>query len=281
MCTGQTATRFSTTTAGADAFEAICSNRTLRLGDLFAMNDFMERHWGYRVWEEAAAGLLEDLGEAFIDEIDQVFHYSGYQGLLLGSCLSKQGDVLSQWRAYADDGAGYAIGFSARELSDQMPVSMLEVLYDHEAQVREMTTLVRALHVVKTTPALESGFGELCLVASTDKSAYKNPAFSEEAEVRLVHLIDLVPTEHGVKFEDGGGHLAGVDVPGQPVQFRFIKGNPSPFLDLDLFGGGDRNPIKRVVLGPKSRSSPLEISLYLETIGLEGVSVDRSEASYQ
>ncbi|WP_416152053.1 DUF2971 domain-containing protein [Pseudomonas sp. Bout1] len=34
----------------------------------------------------------------------------------LATCFSKAGDVLSQWRAYADDGQGYAIGFDSKLL---------------------------------------------------------------------------------------------------------------------------------------------------------------------
>lgn len=101
---------------GADTFHAICLNKKLRFSDLHSMNDYMERHWGYDIWEEAASGLLDSIGVSFLDEIDRVFHNSGFQGLLLGSCFSKNGDVLSQWRAYADDGAGYSIGFAPRTL---------------------------------------------------------------------------------------------------------------------------------------------------------------------
>ena len=30
----------------------------------------------------------------------------------LGFCLSEEGDLLGQWRGYADNAAGYSIGFS-------------------------------------------------------------------------------------------------------------------------------------------------------------------------
>ena len=33
------------------------------------------------------------------------------------SCFSADGDVLSQWRAYADDGHGFAIGFAPAEFA--------------------------------------------------------------------------------------------------------------------------------------------------------------------
>lgn len=246
------------------------------------MNDYMERHWGYNVWEEAASGLLKSIGKPFLDKIDDIFHSSGFQGLLLASCFSKNGDVLSQWRAYADDGAGYAIGFSAKELSE-LPVSLLEVIYDREKQVKEMTALVQALYDVERSEKEKFGsdFAQACYVIGADMAAYKNPAFAEEQEVRLVHLLDIVPTEQAAKFVDAGGTMFGMEVEGKEVQFRMVEGIPSPFIDLDFSNRGGHNPIKRIVLGPKNHAIEAGITLYLETIGINNVDIVRSEASYQ
>jgi len=42
------------------------------------------------------------------------------------ACFSAADDLLSQWRAYADDGCGFAIGFNARYFEK------LLTLYNHE-----------------------------------------------------------------------------------------------------------------------------------------------------
>jgi hypothetical protein len=52
------------------------------------------------------------------------------------SSYSLDPDVLSQWRAYADDGRGFAIGFSPKLM--QMPAKKLRVLYDEDRQLYEM-----------------------------------------------------------------------------------------------------------------------------------------------
>jgi hypothetical protein len=235
---------------GADTFHAICLNKKLRFSDLHSMNDYMERHWGYDIWEEAASGLLYSVGKPFLDEIDRVFHTSGIHGLLLASCFSRNGDVLSQWRAYAEDGAGYSIGFSAKELAE-LPVSLLEVLYDRKEQVKEMTSLIKALYEAEQSETKKFGseFVQTCFMTGTDMAAYKNPAFSEEEEIRLVHLLDIAATKHSAKFVDGGGIMFGKTVKGEQVQFRMVKGIPSPFIDLDYSNKNRNNPIRRVVLG--------------------------------
>ncbi len=267
---------------GADTLHAICSNKKLRFSDLHSMNDYMERHWGYDVWEEAASGLIDSVGKPFLDEMDSVFHTSGFQTLLLASCFSKNGDVLSQWRAYADDGAGYAIGFCATELA-QLPVSLLEVLYNREKQVEEMVTLIRALFEVEQSEPKKFGkdFTQACYLIGTDMAAYKNPAFSEEEEIRLVHLLEIAPTGNAAKFVDAGGTMFGKKFKGEQVQFRMVKGIPCPFIELDFSNRNRRNPIKRIVLGPKNQALIPGIMLYLETIGIPNVTIVRSTASYQ
>lgn len=122
----------------SNAFFAICTNRKLWMNDLHSMNDFMELHWGYSIWEQSANTRIEKYGKEFLDEIDEVIHFSGFQGLLLANCFSTDKDVLSQWRAYADDGKGYVIGFNAKELL-QLPIRALQVLYDKEQQIKEAT----------------------------------------------------------------------------------------------------------------------------------------------
>jgi hypothetical protein len=62
----------------------------------------------------------------------------------VGFCLSEDGDLLSQWRGYADDGRGVAIGFESSffsNLIDSMPdrfkgfdLLFAKVKYDLEEQ---------------------------------------------------------------------------------------------------------------------------------------------------
>lgn len=118
-----------------ETFLSICSGKKLRFSDLNSMNDHLENIWGYNIWIEVANDLLqaEEIHKDFIDRIDSVLHMASFTFLKLACCLSKDGDVLSQWRAYASDATGYSIGFSANDLL-KMPVRILKVIYDKEEQ---------------------------------------------------------------------------------------------------------------------------------------------------
>lgn len=266
----------------AFAFQAICSYKKMRFSDLFSMNDFMEMHWGYSIWEKAASEVLEIVGEEFIDEIDKVIDTAGIYGLLIASCYSLDGDVLSQWRAYADDGKGYVIGFSAKDLIE-LAVRPLKVLYEEKQQIEEVKTIILALQEVEKSKKTKfsNDFQRTCFNIAFDLAGYKNPAFAEEREVRLVHLLDFEKSNDFFKLTDAGGHAFGKECKGSPVLFRMRENIPIAFTEFDFSNSNNVNPIKEVIIGPKNQASSTAISIFLETIGIGSVEIRKSEASYR
>ena len=229
----------------ANAFLAICTNKKMRFSDLFTMNDFMEMHWGYSIWEQVATELLDEIGRDFLDETDKVIHSSGLYGLLVASCYSLDGDVLSQWRAYADDGQGYVIGFKAKDLIE-LPIRPLRVLYDQKEQIEETKNTIRALQTVEESEETKFGsdFQRTCFNLAFDLAAFKNPAFVEEKEVRLVHVLDFEESNDFLRLTDAGGHAFGKDCDGVPVLFRMRDNTPIAFIEQDFSNSGNINPIE-------------------------------------
>lgn len=262
----------------AFAFHSICSNRKLWFNDLFSMNDYMELHWGYSIWEQAASTRIEKYGSEFLDEIDEVIHFSGLQGLLLANCFSTEKYVLSQWRAYANDGKGYVIGFNAKALLG-LPIRALKVIYNKEQQIQEVTAGIDALYLMKQDNNLD--FKTLCGVFGCDLSAFKNPAFLEEKEIRLIHLLDLKKSNGSFKLVDEGGQYFGEERRGEQVKFRVKQDIPTPYIEFDFTNDRKINHIKEVIIGPKNDVMPSAVSVFLETIGVEEVEIERSQASYR
>lgn len=256
----------------SNAFFAICTNRKLWMNDLHSMDDFMELHWGYSIWEQSANTRIEKYGKEFLDEIDEVIHFSGFQSLLLANCFSTDKDVLSQWRAYADDGKGYVIGFNAKELLG-LPIRALQVLYDKEQQIKEATATIDALYQLKQEDSNE--FKTFCNVFGYDLSAFKNPAFIEEKEIRLIHLLDFKKSNDFMKLVDKGGIYFGEDRKGEEIKFKIKQDIPTPYIELDFSNNNKINPIKEVVIGPKNEVMKTAIRIFLETIGIEKVEINK------
>jgi hypothetical protein len=266
----------------ADTFLSICSEKKLWLSDIFSMNDFLEMHWGYSIWKKAASELLEEFDKEFIEKIDEIIHESGIRGSLLAACFSLEGDLLSQWRAYANDGKGFVIGFSAKTIS-QLQIRPLTVLYDETEQIKELKSFIRAIHKVEHSCAEKYGedFNNTCVGLSFDLIAYKNPAFAEEKEIRIVHLLNFQKSNDLLKLIDIGGNSFGRNVQGEKIKFRMKDGCPVPYIELDFTNGGQTNPIKEVIIGPKNDVRVTAISVFLETNNVEKVKVKKSKASYR
>lgn len=100
---------------------AILQTGILWFTDVFSMNDPSEIHHGMKQSVDHLRHMVEqadsrlhrfflDKYEAFISEgLKQSAHYNI-------CCFSTLCDSLSQWRAYADNGTGYALGFDAKAL---------------------------------------------------------------------------------------------------------------------------------------------------------------------
>lgn len=265
-----------------ETFLAICTGKSLRLSDLAAMNDFMEMRWGYQMWERAAKEVSDITGQELLDDIGEILSDMRILTVPLASCFSTHGDILSQWRAYAADGVGYSIGFRGADLG-QLAAQMLRVSYDEAQQLSELKELIRSIHSVEEeeTEKRGEGFKNICFRLAWDLAAFKNPAFSEESEVRLVHVIGHKPSNKTAKLEDGGGGAFGKPLPPQQVKFRMKGSMPVPYIDFDFSDEGRVAPIFEVKLGPKNDANPLSISIFLESLGLPNVEVTRSNASYR
>ncbi|WP_156304407.1 hypothetical protein [Nitrosospira briensis] len=84
------------------------------------LNDASEARWAYKVFEEAATRLLNrrdipssvpNIDSAFIDVIDRIVSPIQLIAHPFIACFSQEPDMLCQWRAYADDGRGFAPRF--------------------------------------------------------------------------------------------------------------------------------------------------------------------------
>jgi hypothetical protein len=178
-----------TSTAG---FIGILESQRLWAGDARQMNDADELVYARKVAARVAKKLLSDklfivaergrqLLEALANETYSFWEWDRY----FVFCLSEHSDQLSQWRAYADDGLGYAIGLrSTASFSTGFtrPVLLERVIYDAAEQDNLLEELLR--DAVRT--AQEQGYDHFLEGLWEILAIVKNPAFHEEKEWRLV-----------------------------------------------------------------------------------------------
>lgn len=263
-----------------EAFVHIVTSRAIWHSAYNVLNDSMEREWGYSIFTKAAKRLPREVDRSFVDRIDAIIKAVNSYSVAMIACYSLDADVLSQWRAYADSGRGFAIGFSSQFM--QMPAKKLRVLYDEESQIEEL--LGNLNHVFEYEKSIGFKFDDQFQAhwanVGLDLCAYKNPSFGEEKEIRSVHLSALTSDREVVPLGalDREGKRLSESV---EVKFRIRDGVLVPYVAVDYTNLGKNSPIKEVILGPQNENQESHIELFLKTVGLKDVAIKRSRVPFR
>jgi hypothetical protein len=163
----------------------------------------------HRLLGEIGRTAGDGLVEMFCDMVDNIFqhgHFRDVFGFYIAS-LSRADNDLGQWRAYADNGRGFALGlaphlFEAVETSNPKPTEhiVMPVVYGNGADQRYRTAIENAAGVVQANRLLLSDktigipfmremanqliAGQLIGISL----GVKHEAYSHEREVRLIVL---------------------------------------------------------------------------------------------
>jgi hypothetical protein len=185
-------------------FQGIVTSKEFWLHDAYFSNDYTEHRL---ILKQAVARLKALANEARNSRFCQKLADSlvGVSIHPYVCCFSSEPDLLSQWRAYSDDGAGFSIGFSAASidnlcvahLNKKPIISFHEIEYDpDEQEVRLIGLIDRALRrYLDRIPDKDAGYGYEGIEIATAHSEVwtlatlcKNRGFREEAERRLVAM---------------------------------------------------------------------------------------------
>ena len=257
---------------------AILETRVIRLSSVLHMNDSKELRWFLDlateyVHKNHSAKSAERWAKVFED-----WRHS----FVYCFCFSRLRDSLSQWRAYADDGHGVAIGFdSTFTWSDRKPHYSLFGANDPPFQLQPVSYDVTQ-HKARIDGLLkkqdwwnEDRFkpGSLLFRAVTmpilqQAVISKNPAFKEEKEWRLIHSEDaeaIASSFYGPVEVCAKGKML---VPFIPYMFRLAD--------------REKPAIAELVLGPKvSFETEHTLRLWFKGRSYPMPKITRSNASYR
>ena len=264
------------------AFLEIIRSRTIWLSAYYTLNDMSERRWAYSIFDKAVNQIEKETGKEFADAIRTMIAIAFKSSLIMLSCYSLDADVLSQWRAYADDGRGFAIGFSANHM--QIAAKPLRVLYDEEAQLRELLGNLKHTYDYEKSIGFkyDDAFQNHWFHVGLDLCAYKHPTFREEKEIRLAHVSglklngkSLMAVALGARGQDG----VRLSEPNE-IHFRTNKGIVIPYVALEYSNREQLSPVKEIVLGPRNENAKSNIEIFLNNFGINEIAVRRSKVPY-
>ena len=305
-----------------ETFDKIIRNKCIRLSDLNKTNDYMEKRWIFNVLEQAmneelaAQGLSDNLLKSFFSNKKKASHFSYLLDLLedylntstitLISCFSQSGDLLSQWRAYAEDGYGVSIGFNydlIKKLKNRKKnVDVGKVIYNKVKQINKLKEIIN--HSIEflrdlkhKNEVIDNKSFHMYFINNFDlfcehfakgieyASCYiKNPAFKEEKEVRIVfedaYDLEKLPDKdkHPFNIKQDIGQFCM-----EKIQYYFRNNMLVAYADIHFEKLVDFNIIQEIVLGPKSKLTKSGVKAYLLSNGydINQINVRESRATLQ
>ena len=173
------------------------------------------------------------------------------------SFCDDKGDRLSQWRAYGR-GDGYALGFDRTELEElkeeEFKINWLDSIYIDsvcygdseempEALIPDLNKFIGLLKDQYKGSATDDNvtddvLNEMFQLFIKCLSRFKHKGFSEEEEIRLIVFLPNLTSGR----REGDGRLEKV------IKFRASQNMLVPYIEL--FGGKDTLPIKKIMVGP-------------------------------
>lgn len=207
----------------------ILSSKVLWATHIAFLNDTREVHYG----ADEAVKHIDTIWETIREKAQSQPNYEGLQAIferlrtlpdliepmvhrLAGmyvTCLSREGDLLSQWRGYGGSG-GYSIQFDAQQLrntlqrvppkppgsTQQFSVAITKVEYDNDKFHPALNGVIKAMADKLSNPELPKipGAAPQIITQTTSEilglsMRLKDPAFREEQEYRITTAVQTFP----------------------------------------------------------------------------------------
>jgi hypothetical protein len=257
---------------------SILSDRKFWLSDIYKLNDRAEFEWGRKLFIHVLKrnkNLFEQEFRFYI--IFRVLSAKENTLPFIG-CFSKNGDLLSQWRAYTNDASGFSIGFSSNLVVKGLGVNLNSIIYDKDEQYNIVLASLIELHknwlmTNRDYQAIDfyvNGF-------AIDLLYLKNPTFFEEQEIRITRLIIKDENEN---LRDVGGNSEIKKIDALPILSRRGKKKFVNYVELPL-EIPNQNIIKEIILGPKNEISVKSVKTLLTAYGMTEVKVKKSKSTYR
>jgi hypothetical protein len=202
-----------------ESFISLLSKRTFWVSNVRHFSDYSEIEYAYDLlWhlvsersKEPAYGLEQGFLKLLLEEAKPEKHADSYV-----LCFSTKFDDLNQWRSYASPGLGYCIGFknhALEALAERHNGRIGRCVYSRKSQEQIVSALlVHALRDLSTyfpyygKGEINEGLAQARSKVFIDQFSsiaplFKNPAFAEESEVRLI--FDSAPSSIPIHFRSG------------------------------------------------------------------------------
>lgn len=284
----------------ASALLSILQHQKLWYTHAAYLNDTMEIRKGVDLCQKLLAEMLEAEQDDPVLLAAMSYLTNAERWQYYVCCFSEGGDKLSQWRAYANDGDGFAIGFNIARLQEHVDgpfeAELEKVRYDDMLIKRRFEGLVTnfkaSSHRFPEGTSADSRrfsfdssgthIGNMLI----DESVFqKDNGFHEEEEWRSVRSYKLedTETERALVDEQDPSEFVRVfqDSVTEMLERRHVRSGRfglTPYIEVPF----EREAIVEVVCGPRTVKDLTESSLEMlkKKFGYQFI-ISRSSATYR
>ena len=278
------------------AFHSIVDSKHIHLSSLTLSNDTSEGKMVATTLTELAQ--RDGLDHSTREQLQKYLKFFDEKFDGLGFCMSEDGDVLSQWRGYASDGAGVAIGFSRtylERLGAQIGTSGVQnfgvqkVKYTTAEHQEQVEPTYKELKKLIDMGAFKMPWRRTLLDTRTDEEfGHDQKEHQKLQQTLFIRLLELFPKLYLLKssaFKEEKewrliSHLILEIENAAKAQFRPLLDRLIPYKAVELADTVGQ-AIVEVVLGPKHLTPMSVVKEFLKRQGFGDVTVRRSEASYR
>ena len=270
-----------------NGFLGLMNSREWWLSNVNFMNDRSEVSDGISVFRhEIVKCMKRELPkdqQYCLERVDNLLSYGKSDGSwaidksdIYAMCFCTEGDLLTQWKSYGDDGAGISIGFDLQKLfrSRLMPLNLYnediakgispdemlphdealpmlqQAVYDVDIKIEIAAHIINSL--LEDTKKLmkdehyDVSLNMLCSeytdVIYRYISIFKNESFFSELELRYVYSVFINSKKLAIDFRQRKGYLLPF------LKFKLLDVNCRPLFEL---------PISDIVVGPSAKQADL------------------------
>lgn len=263
-----------------ESFVSIIQHATLRLSDLYKMNDWSEkRYYGELVinYLQEKYKLAYDIVRKLRIRLEELTNPQREQTVAYAACFSENGDLLTQWETYGNNGCGVNIGFDS-DILKKIEINEIAEFKKIKYPQKFSKTYLHTRDVVELCD--KSICKEIDIIFLFDRIMkdsffYKHPSFYTEQEWRLVFTSDKSycglssvsdPIDELYKRNTvySWKNTCGFEI-SKPTFFA-KNGNLTSYIELN-FSSVKSDFVKSIIIGPASKLMPFEVYSFLLSCG--------------
>lgn len=276
---------------------AILESQSLYCTNINFLNDTKEFNHGVEILENIIDSYQtnktnERIFDLLKKQVNTIYNLDRYV-----TCFSKNGDLLSQWRSYGNQGKGIAIGFHPLEIEESLSEFLcgMNILYDENIQKNIIEEYIKiTLKYFENSKELFdwTNYDYDFLVADTILdflegviAGFKHPSFIEEKEFRIEYKVDgniNKQDKKTIKFRHSENLLIPYITLISKFKERQLRAKTNPDIlkhtDTDI-----RLPLKEIIIGPSLdyEMNKVGIEMLLKKTGYENIKIKPSTIPYR